>query len=196
MSPTFTSDGCEITFPDNFIFVMLPLALLTLGGTIIVILLGKKFFKGKCSIIETEGIPPILAVKDLIHGIWTLSPDRIIYNRLEIQGAYKNRAVKFGCYYDVDDSFRWSGFYCDDKYFYFRVICDTSFLSKSPSSAYLFFYPDSLEARIKIRRFKGKSFFTSVRIKELLEKLMEVVKFVENGRIDIAVDVWERARKN
>lgn len=170
-------------------FSVFILASITLGGTIIVILLGKKFFKGKCSIIETEGIPPILAVKDLINGAWTLSPNRLIYNTLEIEGIYKTRVVKFGCYYGEYGS-----------YFYFRVICDTSFLSKSPlsikKSTYLFFYPDSIEARIIIRWFKTKSFFTAAKINELLEKLIKVVNLVENDQVDIAVDVWESVRKD
>lgn len=130
-------------------------------------------------------------VKDIIGGEWTLSPDRIFYQRLGVSGKYKGRDIQSE--YEPRCS-SYSSDYSPD------VICFKVKTSIDWREIVLFGQHPLLDTGYFIADEKGyliaymiplTNFFEPMNIRSLLDTLLIVADSLENKDIDKAVQLWK-----
>lgn len=129
----------------------------------------------------------ISIVKDIINGEWTLSPDRILYQRLGVSGKYKGR--------DVQSEYepRYSRQSTDVICFKVKTSIDWReiiFSERHPLFETGYFIGDE-KGDLIAYMIPLTNFFDPENIKYLLDTLLIVAESIENKDIDKAVQLWK-----
>lgn len=125
-------------------------------------------------------------IKDIIGGEWILSPDRVFYNSLAVNGKYRGRELR--CEYQLPSL---SG----PAYLrlWFKTCID---LSEKPFSEMrglveTGFFLTKEKYLLIAEIIPLNKFFDPENIKYLLDNLLVVAESVENKDIDKAMSVWK-----